>query len=341
MEAEEEQQTKTSKKVRFSETVSVRVHDSSKEQRKRPKINHNKPNHKDSNPQKPSPLQPPTTSKKPVNAPDVLEDDELANKAKEARREKRKHNVEGFEEDDSDEDIAFEAMGETETTPQEGSDGVPMEAFNVREELDDGVIDPLSGVVNPRKSRDNDIKDEHWLLDFEEKMKDKRYAARFNTSKKSFINSTSEDSEVTGEPIDKNTLLNEIANELLWGETVNGAMRRIRPKKSTSEDTRENKIKFNSFLEKVDKAVSVGVSSIYSMSKEEILDLLDTMEKKSILWEYKWSRDDIVYGPMSNESMLEWLQQGYFVDSPEFGPVLVRKVPTEEFVDISSVDFTQ
>jgi hypothetical protein len=46
-----------------------------------------------------------------------------------------------------------------------------MEAFNVREELDDGVIDPLSGVVNPRKSRDNDIKDEPWLLDFEEKMK--------------------------------------------------------------------------------------------------------------------------------------------------------------------------
>jgi hypothetical protein len=120
---------------------------------------------------------------------------------------------------------------------------------------------------------------------------------------------------------------------------VNGAMRRIRPKKS--EDPKENKIKFNSFLELVDKAVSVGVSSIYSMSKEEILDLLDSMDKKITQWEYKWTNDDTVYGPMSSASMLEWSQQGYFVENPDYGPVLVRKVPEEEFVNISTVDFTQ
>jgi len=94
------------------------------------------------------------------------------------------------------------------------------------------------------------------------------------------------------------------------------------------------------FLKKVDKAVSVGVSSIYSLSKEEILDLVDSMDSQS-LWEYKWTNDDTVYGPMSGESMLEWSQQGYFVDSPEYGPVLVRKVPSEDFISISSVDFTQ
>jgi len=123
-----------------------------------------------------------------------------------------------FADDDSDDDIALESMGETESTPQEVlADGeVPIEAFNVREELDDGVIDPLSGVVNPRKSRDNDYKDEHWLLDFEEKMKDKRYAARYNYTKKSFINSDTEE-ELQVEPIDKTTLLNDISNELLWG----------------------------------------------------------------------------------------------------------------------------
>jgi len=49
----------------------------------------------------------------------------------------------------------------------------------------------------------------------------------------------------------------------------------------------------------------------------------------------------IQYGPMSSESMLEWSQQGYFVESPDFGPVLVRKIPSEEFVNISTVDFTQ
>jgi len=96
-----------------------------------------------------------------------------------------------------------------------------------------------------------------------------------------------------------------------------------------------------SFLEKVDKAVSVGVSSIYSMSKEEILDLLDTTDKKNLIWEYKWTNDDTVYGPMSSESMFEWSQQGYFEESPDFGPVLVRKIPSEEFVSISTVDFTQ
>jgi len=154
-------------------------------------------------------------------------------------------------------------MGEADpsgsTSEENLSQGVPIEDFNVREELDDGVIDPLSGVVNPRKSRDNEMKDEHWLLDFEEKMKDKRYAARFNSSKKSLMKKR-QDEEAPVEPIDKNLLLNEIANELLWGETVNSAMRRMRPNNNNtnplttapppSSDPKENKIKFNAFLEK-------------------------------------------------------------------------------------------
>jgi len=122
-------------------------------------------------------------------------------------------------------------------------------------------------------------------------------------------------------------------------------MRRMRPKSNNPDEHKEDRLKFNSFLEKVDKAVSVGVSSIYSMTKEEILDLLEPVaepaqESKS-LWEYKWSNDDTVYGPMPSESMIEWSQQGYFVETPEFGPVMVRKVPSEEFVKIDTVDFTQ
>jgi len=330
---------KSNKRVRFSETVSVRE-TSSKQHPSRSSKRH----------------KPPTPTPTLVHDSEQLpEDDEIAHQAKQARSEKRKQTAEGFAEDDSDDDIAFEAMGEadpSEATAEENiSQGVPIEAFNVREELDDGVIDPLSGVVNPRKSRDNEMKDEHWLLDFEEKMKDKRYAARFNISKK-FLKQR-QDEEAPIEPIDKNLLLNEIANELLWGETVNSAMRRMRPKNNTkiettplttiphpSSDLKENKLKFNNFLEKVDKAVSVGVSSIYSLSKEEILDLVDSMDTKS-QWEYKWTNDDTVYGPMSGESMLEWSQQGYFVDSPEYGPVLVRKVPSEDFISISSIDFTE
>jgi len=255
-----------------------------------------------------------------------------------------KQTVEGFEDDDSEEDIALEAMGEADPNfLDKENDGIPLEAFNVREELDDGVIDPLSGVVNPRKGRDNDTKDEAWLVDWEEKMKDKRYASRYNYAKKAFVKQEEDDGPV--EPIDKNSILNDIVNELLWGETVNNAMRRMRPKSNNPDEHKEDRLKFNSFLEKVDKAVSVGVSSIYSMTKEEILDLLEPVaepaqESKS-LWEYKWSNDDTVYGPMPSESMIEWSQQGYFVETPEFGPVMVRKVPSEEFVKIDTVDFTQ
>jgi hypothetical protein len=317
------------KRVRFSEKVSVRQTVNSKSDPSRKK-------------QKTS-----SSSKIRISSEQLPEDSEIAYQAKQARRVKQKQSntAVGFDEDDSDEDVVLEAMGEAHPTEADTREmfrhGVSLEAFNMKEELDDGVVDPLSGVVNPRKSRDNDAKDEAWLVEFEENMKDKRYAARFNNAKKSIVKQSSEE-DAPVEQVDKTAVLNDIADELLWGETVNSAMRRIRPKntnKSNSEENTASKIKFNDFIEKVDKAVSVGVSSIYSMSKEEILDLLDTDKNKS-LWEYKWTGDETIYGPMSAESMLKWSLQGYFAEHQDFGPVLVRKLPSEGFVNISTVDFS-
>jgi len=98
---------------------------------------------------------------------------------------------------------------------------------------------------------------------------------------------------------------------------------------------------FNEFLEKVDKAVSSGVTSIYSMAKEDILDLLDSDKRKIPIWEYKWSGDDTVYGPHSTEQMVEWMKEGYFTVEGDAPIIMVRKNNSDssEFVGINTVDF--
>eukprot|EP01123_Difflugia_compressa_P000365 TRINITY_DN10456_c0_g1_i1.p1 TRINITY_DN10456_c0_g1~~TRINITY_DN10456_c0_g1_i1.p1 ORF type:complete len:283 (-),score=72.46 TRINITY_DN10456_c0_g1_i1:130-915(-) len=258
-------------------------------------------------------------------------------------------------------------MGEAAPTEQEVDEefvqhGVALEAFNMKEELDDGVVDPESGVVNPRKSRGQlEQADEPWLLDFDEKMKDKEFAARFK--KESNLKSLKDGGPpetIEPETIDKIKLLTEISNILLWGETVNTAFRRLRPgSRSSSNSTNssdisttssDTPISFNDFLDYVDKVMIAGVHSIYDMTKEDILDELDSERKKFPIWEYKWSNEDeTIYGPHSTVDMQEWLRQGYFQSQGSTGsdavagvsPLMVRKCngASKEFVSINSIDF--
>jgi len=242
-------------------------------------------------------------------------------------------------------------MGEADPTEKQVEEeyryGIALEAFNMREELDFGVVDPLSGVVNTKKTRGGeriDQLDEPWLLDFDEKMKDKNFAARFR--EQSQLDQDKPKEPEVLEPLDKSIILNEIANILLWGETVNTAIRRLRPQKQSTKKISTNDdapppMSFNEFLEKVDRAVGIGITSIYSMAKEDILDLLDSDRRKYPIWEYKWSGDDTVYGPHSTEEMAEWMAQGYFNVEGDSPSLVVRKNNSEEFVSISTVDFAK
>jgi len=131
---------------------------------------------------------------------------------------------------------------------------------------------------------------------------------------------------------------------LLWGETVNTAIRRLRPQhqRHTPQVAMPDSptMSFNEFLEKVDKAVSTGVTSIYSMIKEDILDLIDSDRRKCPIWEYKWAGDAKIYGPHTTEEMEDWTQQGYFNVEGDTPPLMVRKnTSQEDFVSINTVDF--
>jgi len=94
---------------------------------------------------------------------------------------------------------------------------------------------------------------------------------------------------------------------LQWGETVNGAARRLKPK----ED----------FYEKLDTLVSHGVHGICNMTKDEIFDEIDKEKRKLPMWIYKWTWDDKVYGPHTTEEVEQWRSSGYF----ESGKVQLKK----------------
>uniref|UniRef100_A0A6B2LCR2 GYF domain-containing protein n=1 Tax=Arcella intermedia TaxID=1963864 RepID=A0A6B2LCR2_9EUKA len=264
-------------------------------------------------------------------------------------------------------------MGESNPTEEDVENlfqqGVNLEAFNMKEELAEGVVDVDSGAVNPRKARE--LPDEAWLVEFDEHMKDRQYAHRHNRYSKSRGEQSNE--APTAEEVDKIQLLNEIANTLLWGEKVDTAMRRLRPngKKprpkplptgDPSDPPPPPPLTFNEFLERLDKVVGAGVTSIYSMTKEEVLDLLDEetnpkspeADKENVpgkadadglswgvtptLWDYKWSdrTDQTVYGPHTSIEMDSWIKQGYFDES-----VLCRQTGTQdEFRNIKEVDFS-
>lgn len=55
-------------------------------------------------------------------------------------------------------------------------------------------------------------------------------------------------------------------------------------------------------------------------------------------WEYRWGNGEgELFGPFSNNDMIEWKEAGFFSDTPE--PAMCRRVNTQNFYDAKRCDF--
>lgn len=60
-------------------------------------------------------------------------------------------------------------------------------------------------------------------------------------------------------------------------------------------------------------------------------------EDSSTEWEYRWGDEGELFGPFSNNDMIEWKEAGFFSDTPE--PAMCRRVKTQNFYDAKRCDF--
>jgi len=183
------------------------------------------------------------------------------------------------------------------------------------------------------------------LQDYDTNMKNNRqFAHRMNVLQQKLATEDSGESPTLGH-LEKLKLLEDTADMLLWGESVTEAMNRLRPKtKKSKQDTTETPL--DKLTGKVDLIMSqLGVTTVYDLTKEEVLDRLDAVKNQLVKWEYKWEGTDKVYGPFSSEEMNSWNAAGYFLEQKEGETLVVRQLIAgkprvdRDFEPITTVDF--
>jgi hypothetical protein len=78
------------------------------------------------------------------------------------------------------------------------------------------------------------------------------------------------------------------------------------------------------------------------LTKEDLLDKLDTVKQQLVKWEYKWEGQEQVFGPFATQEMVNWTAAGYFAKADNAPGLNVRQLvggkPTTGFVPFQTVE---
>jgi len=205
-------------------------------------------------------------------------------------------------------------------------DNEKLEAFNLKEELEEGHINEDGVYVENGSGYAGEQGDprDAWLEDFQERQggelsKESKAAAEAEAKAlKAMMEAEEAEEQDPGEA--RLEAAQKLVEHLLPKESVARALKRLRKEKE----------KFAVVTDNADKLLGLGIFEIYSQTKEmlaaKIEASLDTAkaakaakEEKatagggSSSWEYKIKRtDEAVHGPFSSEDMTAWLAEGYF-----------------------------
>lgn len=250
------------------------------------------------------------------------------------------NNIEDFDED---------------TTRSRPKQELQMEAFNLREEAENGEFDKNMNYVQKQPS--DDEQDEAWMAHI--RAKDIENARRAQLRQ-------DQAASRTREHVATEKLLSDMIAILEPAETPLEALARLRPKKTrrkikntnlvaTLEETERKTIVF-ALTESCERLLNdKGISQIYETTREELmrafkretgLDFQDRGVKRSreepeedtpseVLWEYHWldGEDEEWHGPHTAYEMSYW-KDNYFENNVE-----VRAVGTGVTQHISQTDF--
>lgn len=226
---------------------------------------------------------------------------------------------------------------------------VQMEAFNLREEAENGEFDKNMNYV--QKKENHDDKKEAWMENIDSQDIERAKTAQLRQE---------QEAQKKQEYVATETLLRDIITIIEPAETPLEALARLRPKKtkrrnkkdvSDGGDDQDRKAKVFSLTESCERLLNdKGISQIYDTTREEMMraykketgkDFQDQSKKRPrdedvpVSWEYRWLDEQEWNGPHSTYEMSYW-KDNYFENNVE-----VRPVGSQQAQHISTIDFNE
>lgn len=226
---------------------------------------------------------------------------------------------------------------------------VQMEAFNLREEVENGEFDKDMNYM--RKNESDDDKEEAWM---------ENVGARDIERAKTAQLRQEQEAQKEHEYVATEKLLRDIIAVLEPAETPLEALARLRPKKtkrrnkkdvSDGGDDQDRKAKVFTLTESCERLLNdKGISQIYDTTREEMMraykketgEAFQDQSKKrprdeddSVSWEYRWLDEQEWNGPHSTYEMSYW-KDNYFENNVE-----IRPVGSQQAQHISTIDFNE
>jgi CD2 antigen cytoplasmic tail-binding protein 2 len=233
-----------------------------------------------------------------------------------------------------------------------------MEAFNLRNDMEEGNFDEDGNFI--RNAADSSAHQDQWLdgiskseirkarLAHDQRESEQQKAKQPFQSVSDLMIKLVELLEVGETPIEALQRLNASRKQT-------GRNKRLRRKQETGKSTGGEDAKIKTEIDEIshysDLLLQRNISTIYDMTKEEILRYYEkqtgeryTLKRKRSLspdqlaaspgWEFQWQGSDELHGPYDSATMKSWIENNYF-DSR----VSVRKVGTETFAPYDQVDY--
>lgn len=226
-----------------------------------------------------------------------------------------------------------------------------MEAFHLRDDLEEGDFDEEGNFI--RHAEDDMAHQDAWLDGINAKSIKK--AREAHESRQAYEN------EQEGYAPRADVLLS-LVPLLQPAESPMEALQRLAPKKNArrrqhaktataepSEDEVQRKKDVEAITGACEKLLDGGMANVYELSREELSrayqretgeavpDLKrkrDSASSPPVEWEFKWDGTDEIHGPYPTSHMVEWDRAGYFDERAR-----IRQVGESDFVPHSEVSF--
>jgi CD2 antigen cytoplasmic tail-binding protein 2 len=250
---------------------------------------------------------------------DDSDDDSNVPSSKVLLEAKRKRRLLRHQGQDEDEETTTHADNTTSLMEEEKSGDIPIEAFNMDAEKNDGSgFFDESGTYVFRKRNPGDEPDA-WLETLGDEKQD--FVTRLDEPEDEgdeMDDWTNEELYAKMLPLvsDSESVLQALVRygELMKRQAKKGSAARTNVDDSTSWKMAQSALR--DLTEAANALLLKGDVDVYQMTRQDIMKKLPeerATDRPKVRWEYQGNQDHQVHGPYTTQEMLEWTQAGYFI----------------------------
>ncbi|KAH3660168.1 hypothetical protein OGAPHI_007373 [Ogataea philodendri] len=227
-----------------------------------------------------------------------------------------------------EEELEVESGSESEDG--KSSEGVKIEAFNLKQEMDEGVFDENGNYVRKEEVSE----DEEWLDDVNKEDIKKAQLAQAQQEAERKRQHKAKRDRLGGADLDEAIMAiveltekTESIMELL--QRLNGEAKNFK-KQGQSTPEKQARAQIARVMDSVE-VLETRFNGVYDLTREELCrklsssavyerkrkrdDETDSLEEQVPLWEYRWLGDTEIHGPFDSETMEAW-RESYFSENP-------------------------